>query len=92
MVDVFIASTWSYEFGITKKVAERVSRSSVWIDGSRLARDSDHRKICDDFETAKAWLREATGALVDRAQIRLNIAKKDFAMACSMTVPRESIN
>jgi hypothetical protein len=59
-ITMFRARDCSWRAPLVKLEADRVSESSVWIRGRRVARESgDHisaRKVERYFEHAKAWL------------------------------------
>lgn len=57
-VTMFRARDSSWQKQLVRLKVDRVSDSSVWICGSRIARASDSTRICHDFETAKQWLQD----------------------------------
>ena len=61
---------------------DKATDKSVWVDGRRVARQSDGTWICDSFEDAKAWLvgvanRDLESAISRAEDAKANMAKVD---------------
>ena len=79
--EVFRATTSSWRFGVTRMEADRTTEKSVWINGRRVARESDGTRIFDDFESAKGWLVSWCERQIDATKRRLADQEKALATA-----------
>ena len=89
MVDVWrVKSRWNFEF--VKVVADKVTASSVFINGNRVSKASDGVRYFEDFSSAKEY---ATGLLrrtIDESRKSMEKAEEmlsKFNHATEETVP-----
>ena len=72
---------YGWRFGIVRMEVEKVSDKSVWVEGHRVARESDRTKIVDSFEEAKLWLLNVAQRKLDAAELRAAEARSDMEKA-----------
>jgi hypothetical protein len=70
-----------WDFGIVRMEVDKVTDKSVWIDGRRVARDSEGTRIADSFEEAKSWLVGVAQRKMEAAEQRVAEAKADMQKA-----------
>jgi hypothetical protein len=75
-VIMFRARDSSWQKPLVRLEVERVSDSSVWLRGSRVARSSEGTRICHDFQTAKQWLEGALRTQIEQHQRAIDALEK----------------
>lgn len=75
-VTMFRARDSSWQKQLVRVEVDRVSDSSVWIRGSRIARVSESTRICHDFETAKQWLQDELAKQIARHEGAIEALRK----------------
>jgi len=73
-----------WPFGIVRMEVEKTTDKSVWIKGSRVARESDGTRIVDSFDEAKSWLVSVAKRKMEAAERRATEAKADMEKADAM--------
>lgn len=57
---------------------ERVTESSVFINGRRRAKFSDYESYFETFEYAKKWLMERAERKIQSASYQLSLANEEY--------------
>jgi hypothetical protein len=78
-VTMFRARDSSWQKQLVRLEVDRVSDSSVWLRGSRIARVSESTRICHDFETAKQWLQDELAKQIARHEGAIEALRKRLA-------------
>jgi hypothetical protein len=70
-ITMFRARDSSWKQQLSRVEVDRMTVSSIWINGCRVARSTEETQICEDFESAKQWLRIRLGQRITRLEEEL---------------------
>ena len=71
---------------VTELEVERETESAVWVNGSRLAKQSKYNgNVFDTFDDAKSHLVKRASARVESTKLTLEQAENDLARAEAIT-------